>query len=123
MNRFYNHIKHLVDSNEIIHNINTRPQWQEVKCDTNQLYGKQRQTGFNYYEHDVPKFRTPGWVQSELDQNRVNLQEHLENLENDQARHQGIHGHGRGESCFSYCGPPDSSHKSVLCKYRCAKCP
>jgi len=28
-----------------------------------------------------------------------NLQEHLENPEHDQARHEGIHGYGRGETC------------------------
>ena len=58
--------------------------------EANHLDGKQRHAGFNYDEYDVPEFATPGWVQSQLDHNRVNFQEHLEDLENNQARHQGI---------------------------------
>ena len=74
---------------------------QDGKHDANQLDGKQRHTRFNYYEYDMPKFGTPGWAQSSVDRGHGSLdfQEHHEDLEHDQARHQGIHGHGQSETC------------------------
>ena len=75
--------------------------------DANQLDGKQRHTGFDYYEYDMLKFGTPGWAewaQCSLDRSTsslkaLNFQEHLEDLEHDQARHQGIHDHGCDQTC------------------------
>ena len=68
---------------------------QAANHDANQLDGKQRHIRFNYYEYDMSKFGTPGWeAQRSLDRSRLNLQEHFEDLEHDQARHQGIHDHG-----------------------------
>jgi hypothetical protein len=106
MNSFYNHIKNLVDISEyVISNLKDKVrrlghQWTEVgKHDANQLDGKQRHTGFNYYEYDMSKFGTPGCAQSLLDRNSLNFQEHLEDPEHDQARHQGINGHGQSETC------------------------
>ena len=72
---------------------------QDEKHDANQLDGKQRHTGFDYYEYNLPKFGIPGWAQSSLDWNSVDLQKYLEDLVHDQARHQGIHGHGQSETC------------------------
>ena len=63
MNRSYNHIKHLVDTNDYVINITSisRPlHWQVAEHDANQLDGKHCHTGFNYYEYDMPKFGTPG---------------------------------------------------------------
>ena len=97
----------MVDSNGIIASNNGPLHWQDGKHEANQLDGKQRHTGFDYYEYNMPKFVTPGWVQSSLDWNRINFQEQLEDLENDQACHQGIHGHGRGETCYIHREPPD----------------
>ena len=97
------HIKHLVDNNEYVNKIGRRLHWQIiVKQDANQLDGKQRHPGFDYYEYDMPIFgtTTPGWgdTQSSLDRsttsNSFNFQEHLEDFEHDQARYQGIHGQG-----------------------------
>ena len=67
-----NHIKHLADNNEYVNKIGRRLLWQIiVKQDANQLDGKQRQTGFDYYEYDMPIFgnSTPGYgdTQSSLD--------------------------------------------------------
>ena len=113
MNRSYNHIKHLVDTHdwliyqsEAISHVTIRRLWRQcinfaVKHDANQLDGKQRHTGFDYYEYDMPKFGTPGWAHSSLNRSHGSLgfQEHLEDLEHDQARHQGIHGHGQSQTC------------------------
>ena len=109
MNRSYNHIKRLVDTNDEVHsNLKT---WSRRPClkfkqggnyDANQLDGKQRHTRFNYYEYDVLKFGTPGraqWAQRLLDGGSLNFQEHFEDLEHDQARHQGIHDHGYSQTC------------------------
>ena len=75
---------------------------QAGKHEANQLDGEQRHTRFDYYEDDMPKFGTPGgwaqWAQLSLDRSNLYSQEHLEDLEHDQARHQGIHGHGRGQT-------------------------
>ena len=65
MNRSYNHIKSLVDNNDKIES-NQRHLRSRLKLnqagnhDANQLDGKQRHTGFDYYEYDMPKFGTPG---------------------------------------------------------------
>ena len=83
--------------------------------DTNQLDGKQCHTGFDYYEQDMLKFGILGraqahWAQCSLNRSiRLRLtgkqprplkyQEHLEDFEHDQARHQGIHDHGYGQTC------------------------
>ena len=54
MNRSYNHVKHLVDTNDYINTIDSwRLHWQAVKHDANQLDGKQCHTGFDYYEYDM----------------------------------------------------------------------
>ena len=109
MNRSYNHINHLVDSNDYVKSIRQPFRWQVDKDDANQLDDEQRQTRFYYYEYDMLKFGTASWgtwtqtwSQSALDRislKALDFQEHLEDLEHDQARCQGIHGHGRGESC------------------------
>ena len=107
-----------MDNNDIFKN-NTI-QWRvrqlldSGKYDANQLDSKQRHTGFDYYEYSMPKFGAPGWVQSQLDENRFNFQEHLEDLENDQARHQGIHGHGRDETCYTQRRPPANNLKKFV---------
>ena len=36
----------------------------------------------------------------------LNFQEYLEDLEHDQARHQGIHSHGKGKTRYSQRVPP-----------------
>ena len=48
----------------------------------------------------MPKFITPGWAQSSLDRSGLNNSCNLEEPEHDHARHQGIHGHGRGHTCY-----------------------
>ena len=100
--RSYNHIKHLVDTNEQV--VDSFIRRQDVKHEANQLDGKQCHTGFYYYEYDMPEFGTPGWTQSSIDRSHgtFNFQEYLEDLEHDQARHQGIHGHGQRETCYSH---------------------
>ena len=106
MNRSYNHIKRLVDNIEAVKSNKHRPgpgcpelRWHQVreKQGANQLDDKQCHTGFNYYEYDMPKFSTPSRAQNSLDRclRSPNFQEHLEDPEHDQARHQAIHGHGR----------------------------
>jgi hypothetical protein len=93
MNRYYNHIKHLIDTDrQVKSEKSSRTQSQAGKHDANQLDCKQRHTGFDYYEYDGPKFGTPG--------SRLNFQEHLDDLEHDRGRHHGIHGHGQGEACY-----------------------
>ena len=74
---------------------------QDEKHNGNQLDGKERHTGFDYNEYDMPKFGTPGWAQSSLERSHtsLNFQEHLEDLEHDQACHQGIHDHGQSDTC------------------------
>ena len=69
--------------------------WLIVKHEATYLDGKQCHTGFDYYEKNMSKFGTPGRAQSSLDRSCKNLicQEHLEDLEHDQAR-QGIHSNG-----------------------------
>ena len=64
MNRFYNHIKHLVDNKDQIKNIRRRRQVD--KYDATQLDGKQRHwhTEFDYYEYHMPKFGTLSWAKS-----------------------------------------------------------
>ena len=110
MNRSYNHIKHFVNNNEVVKSTKHRHgclelRWHQVheKHGANQLDDKQRHTRFDYYEYNMLKFGTPSWAQSSLDRSTgsPNFQEHLENLEHDQARHQTIHGHGRGKTCCS----------------------
>ena len=65
MNKSNNHIKHLVDNNEVV---NGQKHWRgcyglslydQLKHDANQLDDKQRHTRFDYYEYDMPKFGTP----------------------------------------------------------------
>ena len=115
MNRSYNHIKHLVDTNDDVQsNLNARrlPLWliqriQQYKRNANQLDGKQRYTGFGYYEYDMPKFATPSWAQWSLYRGSLNFQEHLEDLEHDQARHQGIDDHGYHQTYYIQVVPPD----------------
>ena len=58
MNRSYNHVKHLVDNNEAVLN---NKQWPGVcgwindpKHYANYLNDKQRHTGLDYYEYDMP---------------------------------------------------------------------
>ena len=73
MNTSYNHIKRLVDTND--EGQSDYKTWrgrrpflglkfnQASNHDANQLDGKQRHTGFNYYENDMLKFVTPSWAQ------------------------------------------------------------
>ena len=86
------------------------------KHEANQLDGKQHHAGFDYNEYDMPKFGiTPGGrAQSSLDRSSLYFQAHREDFEHDQARHQGIHGHGRGETCCSHRDPPVSNRKLAL---------
>ena len=57
MNRSYNHIKHLVDTNEEVKSNRHRPGvcvWSHDRKDqANYLDDKQRHTGFDYYEYDM----------------------------------------------------------------------
>ena len=95
----------MVDSNNnVIDSLESRLllhwHWYIKQQDPDQLDGKQRHTGFDYYEHDIPKFVTPGWAQSSLDRSRPNSRRDLEDPEHDHARHQGINGHGRGQTYY-----------------------
>ena len=60
MNRSYNHIKNFADNNDVlISNIQwlgwRKLTWQHhPKHQANQLDDKQRHTGFDYYEYDMP---------------------------------------------------------------------
>ena len=80
-----------MDTNDYVIGIRRRLHWQVEKHDANQLDGKQRHTGFDYYEYNMPKFCTPSWApswaQSLLDQSGLNFQEHLEDFEHYQACH------------------------------------
>ena len=67
MDRSYNHIKHLVDNIKVVKNKTHRPGCHELelrlhqaheKHGVNQLDDKQRHTGFDYCEYDMPKFGT-----------------------------------------------------------------
>ena len=116
MIRSYNHIKYFVDNNEEVKSKRhpyglTWHKRQGIKHKANQLDEKQRHTRFDYYEYDMPKSGTPSWAQSSLDSRTsgFNFQEHLEDPEHDQARHQTIHGHGRGETCYIK-GDPGNFH-------------
>ena len=64
MNRSYNYIKRLVDRNGIITSNKGPIRCQDGKQEANQLDGKQRHAGFDYYEYNMPMFGTPGWVRS-----------------------------------------------------------
>ena len=109
MNRSYNHIKHLVNNNDIVKSSKQLPDNSEwvhdpnLKQQSNQLDDKQRHSGFDYYEYNMLKFGTPSGAQSSLDRitslSSLNFQEYLEDPEHDQPRHQSIHGHGCGETC------------------------
>ena len=62
-----NHIKHLVDKYDQVHsNYKTWRHLSRLKLnqagnyDANQMDGKQRHAGFNYYEYDMLKFGIPG---------------------------------------------------------------
>ena len=66
MNRSYNHVKHFVDNKDVVDSKNHRHGCHELlwlrdhlKHEANQLDDKQRHTGFDYYEYDMPKFGTP----------------------------------------------------------------
>ena len=72
--------------------------WYDCQHDPKKLDGKQRHTGFDYYEHDSPKIDTPGWAQSSFD--RSHKFRDLEDPEHNHARHQGINGQGRDQSCY-----------------------
>ena len=106
MNRTYNHIKHLVERNDQIESYNNtlgrkRTRYEQAgKHHANQVNGKQRHSGFDYYyESDMLIIGSPGgWAQFSLDRSNLYFQERVEDLEYDQARHQGVHGHGRGQS-------------------------
>jgi hypothetical protein len=65
MYRSHNYIKHFVDKIDNVKNINPSlpVHWLvgiRKHDDANQLDDKQRHTGFDYYEYDMPKFGTPG---------------------------------------------------------------
>ena len=78
-----------------------RLEWQIVKHEATYLNDKQCHTRFDYYEYDMSKLGTPGCAQSSLDRSSTSLsrQENLEDLEHNQARHQGIHSNGQGVTC------------------------
>ena len=67
MNGSCNHIKHFIDTNKVLKSKEHRPgclvdlTWLRArdKYHAKQLDDKQRHTGFNYYEYDMPKFGTP----------------------------------------------------------------
>ena len=87
-----------VDTNRL----HFRAVYQDGKHGANQLDGEQRQSGFDYYEYNMPKFGTPGWAQwaqCSLDRSSLNFQEHSEDLEHNEARYQGIDSHGRDQTC------------------------
>ena len=85
MNRFYNHIKHLVDNKDQIKNIRRRRQVDKYDA-----------TGIlNLIITNIICRSLVPWVEPKV---RFNFQEHLEDLEHQQARHQGIYGGGRGET-------------------------
>ena len=113
INRFYNHNNHLVDTNGQVNSVR-QLHWQVGKHDANQLNGKQRHTGFNYYEYGMPKCGTPGWAQSSLDRSQEHFK--VDDFEHDQARHQGIYGHGRDETCQSHWVLPGSIYITALFK-------
>ena len=108
MNRSYNHIEHFVDTNDKVQNDNKTSSLRIRACrhagkhDANQLDGKQRHAGFDHYEYDMLKFVIPGWAQwaqCSLDRSSLDFQEYRADLKQDQARHQEIHSHGRGQTC------------------------
>ena len=80
----------------------------------NQLDGKQRHTGFDYYEYDMPKFGIPGWAQGSLDRSRLNSRRDIEDPEYNHARHQGIHSHGRGQTCYKQRVRPITSISNIV---------
>ena len=45
----------------------------------------------------MPKFGSPSCAQNSVDRSGLNFQEHCDDPEHDQPRHQGIHDHGRNE--------------------------
>ena len=102
MNRAYNHITYFTDNKDIVKSRRQRRRGlihqDRVKHHANQLDDKQRHTGFDYYEYDMPIF-------GNSIPNIFNFQEQLEDLEHDQARRQAIHGHGRGKTCCSKRNP------------------
>ena len=87
MIRYYNQIKRLVERNDegqSFFETWRRLHGPKFKGDhDHNLDGKQRHTGFDYYEYTLPKFVTPGggWAQW------AHFQENLEYLEHDQACH------------------------------------
>ena len=58
MNRSYNHIKHFIDTNEVvksnIHRDGVCVWIHDRKHCVNHLDDKQGHTGFDYYEYDMP---------------------------------------------------------------------
>ena len=110
MNRSYDHIKYFVHNIEVEKRIKhwpggILPTWlHDPKHHANQLDDKQRHTRFDYYEYDIPKIGTPSWAQTSLDRSTSNQLERLEDPERDQTRHQAIHDHGRGVTCYIQWG-------------------
>ena len=91
---------HVKSGSDII--VLSSPRWHAhvADYDANQLDDQRSYTGFDYYEYDMPKCSIPGWAQRSLDRSTIklgtiNFQEHLEDPEHDQARHQGIHKNGQ----------------------------
>ena len=96
-----NHVKSRSDITEL-----SSPRWHVhvANYGANQLDDQQSQTWFNYYEYDMSKRGIPGWGQSSLDRSTIilsttNFQEHFEDPEHDQARHQGIYSNGQNQTC------------------------
>ena len=114
MNRSYNHVKHFVENSDVVKSNRHWPgaivsdfdRPQDPKHHVNELDDKQRHTGFDYYEYDMPYFGTSSWIQSSLDRSTtsLNFQEHHD-PEHNQARHQAIHSHGRSVTCCSQREP------------------
>ena len=109
MNSSYNHIKHFVDTNEVLKSNILQPGvWiHEPKHHANYLDYKQRHTGFDYYEYDMPKFGISSWAQTSIDRSSscFNFWEHCVDPEHNQARYQAIHSHGRSDTRCSQWDP------------------
>ena len=111
MNRSYNHIKHFVDTTDYVESITDNIELSSPRLHVpvanygaNQLDDQQSHTRFDYYEYDMPKCGVSGWGQSSLNRSTIklstiNFQEHHEDSEDDQARHQGIHKNGQNQTC------------------------
>ena len=88
------------------------------KRDANHLDDEHCHTGFDNYEYGMLKFGTPAWAQTSLNRSHgsFNFQEHPENPEHDQARHQGIHNQGQDETCYAHGDRPLFKICGAVCR-------